>query len=278
MRKPSIFSRDYEKRMRKRKVRITILVLLVIIALFSGVLFKNDDFKKLVQNSLNIKKILVNSNNSSNSKQNKVEKKEPEKKENEKDKTENKPTKIDEKNNVQNENGYSVKLGNGSEIKAMYEIKDNNKKFKYISPVESTINYSINPSGKAIVIFDDKLQKMIYIDIDGNIKDVTKNEYISSTGTVFTKDAQINAKPDYIWCSSPLFIDDENIAYISNLPWFNKTTKYIWIFNFKNSTYNQIQEVFGDNVKLSEKSENSIRANVDGKVYVIDGNGRISAE
>jgi hypothetical protein len=78
-----------------------------------------------------------------------------------------------------------------------------------------------------------KFKVYFLFDTNGNKEDITNPEYVSSSGTVISKDNQLSSNPNYIWCSSPKFIDDDNIAYISQLPWLNKSSKYIWIENIQ---------------------------------------------
>ena len=72
----------------------------------------------------------------------------------------------------------------------MYE-EDGEKKFKYILPLESGVNYDISPNGKNILIYDDKVQKIICYDINGKEKNVTNEKYISTNGSVVIEEKVI---------------------------------------------------------------------------------------
>ncbi len=255
--KPSIFSKDYEKKMRRRKKRIAFAVFVSIILIIFAVIYSKNVFRNFGTNANNTKNNTTpNKNETKSSNINKQEPKAPAKQE-----------KVE---------GYSIQLSDGTTVNAIYETKNNDKTFKYISPAESNIQYSISPAGKNIVLFDSKVQSIILMDISGNKQDITNPQYVSTSGTVITKSSQLSAQPEYIWCSAPKFIDEDNIAYISQLPWIGKTTKYIWIENIKNKTHTWIQGIEGEDVKLDKLTDKGLTVIVDGKTIYLTSNGSIA--
>ena len=57
---------------------------------------------------------------------------------------------------------------------------------------------------------------------------------MSSKNEIFSKEEQLKKHPTYIWSITPKFIDEDNIAYVSELPWINeKAVQYIWKVNLK---------------------------------------------
>lgn len=265
MGKPSIFSKDYERKMKRRKIAI-ILSIVVAIILFLGAWFmgkgksfissKKDnvlDNKRVNNDKQTNKNVNTNNNTSINNNEEKVSKEEK------------KPE------------GYEIKLSNGQNIKIIYEEENNDKKFKYIYPLDSKVKYDISPSNKKAIIYDDKVQKVIYIDINGKTSDVTNRTYTSTNGSVtINHDEFIKARPDYIWCDMPKFIDENNIAYISQLPWLDKTTKYVWIFNIPNNTHTNIQSVYGEEVTIDKLNEKGLKVLVDGKTLFLNANGGVT--
>jgi hypothetical protein len=255
--KPSIFSKDYEKKMRRRKKRIAFAVFVSIILIIFAVIYSKNVFRNFGTNANNTKNNTTpNKNETKSSNINKQESKAPAKQE-----------KVE---------GYSIQLSDGTTVNAIYETKNNDKTFKYISPAESNIQYSISPADKNIVLFDSKVQSIILMDISGNKQDITNPQYVSTSGTVITKSSQLSAQPEYIWCSAPKFIDEDNIAYISQLPWIGKTTKYIWIENIKNKTHTWVQGIEGEDVKLDKLTDKGLTVIVDGKTIYLTSNGSIT--
>jgi hypothetical protein len=177
--------------------------------------------------------------------------------------------------------GYDVTLSNGTVIKAVYESNGGIKKFKYIDPVSSNVPYSINPSCNAMVIYDSSAQNIVYVDISGKIVDLTRKDYTAHDATVYPKSDILKNNPSYVWCASPIFIDDGNIAYVSQLPWINnQSTKYIWIVNAADSSHKQIfkadgSEVLGQNIKFGNISDKGLGVSIDDKNYFIKSDGSI---
>jgi biopolymer transport protein ExbD len=180
--KPSIFSKDYEQKMRRRKKRITLTFFISVILIIFVVVYIKGVFKNFGTSVKNTKSNVVSSKN------------EP------KNSNINKPQKSE---------GYDIQLSDGTTDSAIYETKNNEKTFRYLSPTGSNTYYDISPSGKSMVVFDSKAQSIILMDISGNKQDITNNQYVSTSGTEITKTAQLSAQPDYIWCSSPKFINED---------------------------------------------------------------------
>lgn len=263
--KPSIFSRDYEKQMKKRRNRIVWgICISVIVIMFAAVSMKGI-FKNLGKDMGKLKNIVAaDKDNIKSTEVKNLDVQSPKKTEN------------SEKSKVQKADGYDIQLGDGKTITVVYEVKNNDKVFKEVIAVENKVLYSISPSGKNIVIFDDKMQNIIVVDIDGNKQDVTNLQYTSTSGTVITKGAQLSTDPNYIWCSSPKFIDEDNIAYISQLPWIGKTTKYVWIENLKEKTHTFVQGIDGEDLKIDSLTDRGLTVNVDGRTVYLTPNGNIS--
>ena len=266
--RPSIFSRDYDKKMkvRKRRIAITLLIILLaaVIAAFSG--------KDII---LSWTKAGIKNSNKQNSDKNET-------------KLSNAGNAKSSKKNAEKENqsGYDITLSSGDKIKAIYENNNGVKKFKYIDPVSSDVPYSISPSCSKMIVYDKNSQGITYITLDGKTTDITRKDYTShQDGTVYTKEATLKNNANYIWCVSPAFIDDDNIIYVSQLPWFvnNNNLKYVWIQNIGTGTQRQIigpdgNDLAGQNIKINTLSDKGMNVIVDDKNYYIKSDGSISAQ
>lgn len=278
MSKPSIFSKDYDEKMKKRKRNIiigTISVLIIIaLALFIG------DFKvnanREIKTGLNkIKDKIADIMIKDSSTKPKEEEKEKEEIISKQDGDNKEPIPQDKKTETPKEQmgEYSIKLSKGEEVKLNYTILNNEKTFSGINP--DSIKHHISPSKKNLVILDNSSQSLILIDINGNKKDITNSQYVSSKGTVFTKDNVLKANGNYIWCDSPKFLNEDNIIYLSQLPWFNKeNVKYVWKYNISSNTYQHnlggnVGEVSGIEIKYGNLTPEGLEVIVDGITKII---------
>lgn len=286
MPKPSIFSRDYDEKMRKRKrIRSAILgvlvVLVILISVFGGtiknivnkrsefgfdklktkitgmIISKNYEKDKIKNNTTNNKEILKEDNKVN-------EKSSPDKV----SKNEN-----DNKKNISKIEEQLIKLSNGQEIKLRYNMVNNKK--QYIGILPNTINYDISPLKQNIILIENITQNMIIIDNKGNIKDITKKQYVSSKGTVFDKNKILQNNKEYIWCSSPKFLNEDSILYMSQLPWFNKgSIKYLWKYNISTDKHQhnlspQGGEIEGKKIVYGNITSQGIEVIFDGKKAII---------
>ncbi|GEM_PF-236865 len=286
MPKPSIFSRDYDEKMRKRKrIRSAILgvlvVLVILISVFGGtiksivnkrsefgfdklktkitgmIISKNYEKEKIKNTTTNNKEILKEDNKvNEKSSQDKVSKNEN-----------------DNKKNISKVEEQLIKLSNEQEIKLQYNMINNKK--QYIGILPNTINYDISPSKQNIILIENLTQNMIIIDNKGNIKDITKKQYVSSKGTIFDKNKILQNNKEYIWCSSPKFLNEDSILYMSQLPWFNKgSIKYLWKYSISTDKHQhnllpQGGEIEGKKIIYGNISPQGIEIIFDGKKAII---------
>lgn len=268
--RPSIFSSDYKDRIKKRKVRNIFILLIFVVILVAILLLSRVNFSKIAQDLSNPVKKQTNSipsvkpGNSSTADKN--------------------DAKASDKTNVKTSDdtdvkGYTVKLSNGQVLKVVYEGDNADKKFKYISPDIGSDFYQISPSGNGIIIYDKTSQGLTYVKIDGTISDISMKQYIASDKSVFQRTEELKKNPSYIWCNSPKFIDDANIAYISQLPWFKgDTIKYIWTFNVnKLNSYKVFESLTGDSVTIGTVTPGKgISIQYDGNTSFLSADGNIT--
>lgn len=278
MAKPSIFSRDYERKMKKRKRRVIFTSIIILILIFiAGFKFIISDLNftnvraKLqawvdsgkTQEDLD-KEALVD--NKDKNTETKVETAtvttktaEPEKKE------------------------LDLKISDTITLKASYEEKDGKKKFISIEEKDG-YSYDISPS-KEKVIVSTPTQDLKLFNVDGSEKVITKGVHISTKGTPFLKDNILQQMPDFIWCQQPKFIDDKMIVYISEMPYFGTglVDKYVWIKNTEsfespeNPNDTRVQNIVGTNINIGNiVAEKGIEVTVDNTLYYVNSQGEIS--
>ncbi|MBU5485390.1 hypothetical protein KQI86_13790 [Clostridium sp. MSJ-11] len=260
MGKPSIFSKDYEKKMKKRRIRIIGTFLAILFIVVGAWFYRRADIKNIL------------SKNKINTEKNKEDNKKTLTTDNGDKNKENKESKEE----IKKEEGYDFKLSDGENLKVIYEINDKDKKFKYIHPLDSKTIYDISPSAKLMTIYDPKVQRIYRMNIEGKVEDITNPRYTSTNGEFsITREEHLKANPDYIWCSSPKFIDENNIAYVSQLPWFNRSKQYIWIVNLQNNTHRYVQNVEGNDIKLDRLNEEGLGIIVDGEKATLKPSGEL---
>lgn len=273
MPKPSIFSKDYEEKMRKRRIRriILILSLILVVLLITFRITTDKNIGEGIKYSLNGVKEKVtsipNTKNNEEKKENNSNVKEDTVKNNIKE------NKKQVKEEVPKEYSYNIKLSNGKEVRLLYKNINNKKTYTEVLP--KGISYDVSPSKKNIVIIEDKTQNMILVDINGVQKNITKMQYVSSKGDIFKKDNIVKNNPNYIWNSSPKFSNEDNIIFVSQLPWFNKENqKYLWKYNIStNKHYYNLSskggEITGIDIKYGKVTPEGLEVIVDGVNNII---------
>jgi len=242
--KPSIFSSDYERRMRRRRIGFTLLFVVAAFIIAGVYLIGKghiSDFltKKAKQD------VVVDKN---------------------KDKTDAGQKTV--------EGSYSITLG-GKTIKAVYKTEGSAKTFTGIDPEENNIFCSINSPGNKTVVYDGSSQTMTLVGIDGSIQDITKTSYQSTAGSQILKDNVLSAHSGYIWCASPVFISENKVAYISQLPWLNKTSKFVWIVDVVTKEHSRVKALEGEEVSFGKLDSKGLEVNIDGSIIYLAADGSV---
>jgi hypothetical protein len=264
--KPSIFSKEYEKKMKNRRrnsIIISLAILLVISALIIKVIYNPIDYGNIKGNI----QAWIDSDNNSNTKQIEVKK---EGKSLDEEIINNEIVKEEPEKPL--EKFVDITLDSGTIVKAIY-VDDNNGEeiFKTLDTTEKGVSFSISPSSKQMIVTDTNSVITLY-NVDGTTKIISKDEYISTNGGIFTKEAAMQARPQYLWNANPKFISDEKIIFVTNRPYFGKTAnkQYLWITDIQTGVDSVLWELAGENIEIGEKEEKGIKITIDGNSYYID--------
>jgi hypothetical protein len=263
--KPSIFSREYKRRMRKRRRKI--LSVIGILVVISIIMLSSEFFKSWVQSGLNAvknskqdaKSILTGKKDNTAEKDNESTETLPETVEDEPEKNEEEKPKLEEK-------FYEVKLKNGSNVRILYEENGEGKKLKQAQG-DSDIYFDISPEFKNMILWDKASQDMMLVSADGANKDVTKQFYkTNNTKQIIQKENQLKKRPDYIWCATPRFISEDAIAYVSQLPLISRYVNSIWVYEIQKDNHRQIfYSGSSANIEFNNFNNGALNVVVDGK-------------
>lgn len=266
MGKPSIFSREYEKKMRKRR-RNTIIISLAILVVISGIIIK------VVYNPIdytNIKKNIqawIDSDTTNVAEQTKVE--------NEEVISETKKEIVKEEIAKPVEQSIDMVLMSGNTAKAIYANDSNGGKlFKTLETSEKNVSFNISPSGKQMIVTDNNAAITLY-SVEGAAIVVSKDQYISSSSGVFARTDTMNTNPQYLWNINSKFINEEKIIFVTNRPYFGNGNlkQYLWMTDIQSGEDKVFWDLAGANIEIGEKEEKGVKVTVDGRIYYIDVNG-----
>lgn len=264
MAKPSIFSKNYEYKMKKRKKRLAIIIVLAIIA--AGVILFNTHIKNMDFSNLRAKmQAWVDSDKPV------TENKEEEQKETETEVPKEEEQKEPEKLYM------DINIEDGVVAKVQYEEIEGKKQFVNVEPLDG-VSFNISPS-KDKVLFLDKNQNLKVADINGAVRDITKKEYISQSKMTFPKDQTLASTPTYVWCSQPKFIDDNKIVYVSELPYFQNHGQklYVWVYDLNAGSDTTIWNFVGSQIEVGDiVPDKGITIKVNGAVYYLSSDGTVT--
>lgn len=262
MGKPSIFSSRYEIEKRKRKKRRIITIFSVLILVIAAIIFFNINTGTKTNNKNN-----EAASNKNNTQQNGSPKTVAAKKE-------KAPKKKAQSKKTASKN-YTASMPSGKQISVVYETSNNVNKITGILNADADMDYNINPSGSSIVLYQKSTQDMVIVNSDGTSSNISVASYTSQGGQNFDKATQLKNNPSYVWEASPKFIDDNNIAYISQLPWFNKQNKYIWKMNIKDKS-NINTNITGTDVQIGNITPSGLQITSDNVTEYLKPDGSVS--
>ncbi len=249
--KPSMFSKDYRRQLKLRRIKYMIIFLIIIMVIgITGLVFTNREGIVAIKNFF-IKERTEDNNHKSEENKNKTE-------ENSEEESvlEEKSTKT-----------YSdIVLKSGKKVTINYEEKDQVKK----------INTIDSDSQEVILILDKEAQDMYIVNSKEKLINITNEQYVSTTNEVFNKENVLKYNPSYKWVESAQFIDNTHIAYSSSLPWINNSDdKYLWIYNMESNTHRGYYNVKGKTFEVGQITDKGLTISLDNKEIIVDKNGKI---
>lgn len=261
MAKPSIFSKDYERRMKKRRNKIIIAISLAIVAIL--IMSFNSEMKTLDLTNIKGKmQAWVDSDKQNKDVQEAEEVEEVE---------ETKELEILEKNYM------DINISEGIVAKAEYIEEEGRKKFVSVEPIDG-VSFNISPL-KEQILFLDREQNLKVVNTEDNIRDLTKQAYVSQAGKSFPKDQILSNTPTYLWHSQGKFIDDTKIVYVSELPFFQTQGKrqFVWLYDLATGNENTLWSLEGDQIVVGDiVPDKGITITVSGKVFYLKPDGSVS--
>lgn len=287
MGKPSMFSKSYEDSMRKRRRNFIIVFLLLAIVIGGGVFYLSQ--KTSISEIREKFKTFASSFKGEEKKDTEVD----ESKNNESEKIETGDTaeadeKVDEKTpDVQEEpKKEEIKapvdqkeyVGLGQEVLVTITYIEENG-VKTFKAVEASDKYTFDMLNNKVVVNVLGSQNTYIIKEDFSVTNITYPQYVSTKNIAYKKEDVMKKRESYIWCKQPTFIDDENIMYITHLPWIDdKKQEFIWMYNIKEAKFIR----FPENEFRSDKSiifgnrnGEKLELKIDEKDYLIDKIGKI---
>ena len=230
MAKPSIFSRDYERIMKRRKKRRNISICFGILALIIGITVMKYDMQKI---SATFKNIAFNKELRLNNE------------------------KIESVNVMLNDNNIILKFIKGNDIDKIIDIESD----------DEIRSIDINKD-KALII--DRNQNLYLINTKKEVIDLTLNEYITQNNEKISKIEGLSSNPNYMWHDQGKIVDDEKIVYITNIPTLNEDLKQCVSIVTINNNIHTIKEDFqGYYINLYEINDNGIKVEIDGDIRYI---------
>lgn len=225
MRKTSIFSKDYDKIIRRKKrIKRILSVIFIVVVILLGIIFLNyNSFKKFVANINN--PITKRNDNGDNKNKDDIIK-EPNKPKEEKPKP---PTDIEATAMLPNGITVSYKTDKDSKI-----IKDTSTPAGYKIETDS--------SKTAFIVFSNESYELFVVGIDGTVKNVTYETFITSNGTKVQRKDKLAKEPSFIWIENPKLYKNK-IFYSTKLPNLNNTNRYfLWVCDIKTGVHKGIYD------------------------------------
>lgn len=270
MSKPSIFSREYERKMKRRK-RNTIAILALIIVVVSAVALKFTyapiDFSSVRQNI----QAWIDSDTSTV-----LEKSAENTEQTLSEETNNESEGVEEIKEPE-EQYMDISLVSGNSAKAVCIEENGQKVFKELQGADAGVTYDISPAKTQLLVCDTDAQITLY-NIDGSSKIISKDKYISKNGSVFTKEATLASQPQYLWNANPKFLSEDSIIFVTNRPYFGTAAvkQYVWISNYNNETDTVLWQIQGKEANIGDRNEKGVAVTVDGANYYIGPDGVIT--
>ncbi len=273
MKKISIFSREYEKRIRRKRFAILLMVIIFFASLVGYIVnfSQVNDYVKDFYYSMVTKQVLKDEQDTSlNAKENN---KLTQDTNDENDKNQNQFAVVDNLDLGPVHSNKEVKLSDNEILNVVYYKNGDEVEFQGID--ESFVDkykVDISPNKKLILIDDFNNQNTYLVDSNFNVYNLDPEFFYSNSAKArfYKKDVMSNYE-NYVWYKNPKFMDDNTIVYVSNLPWFGKNEQYVWktdVSNLNDLKY-FMTSVAGQNIDFVELTEEGIKVNINNEIKLL---------
>ncbi|MDV3427567.1 MAG: hypothetical protein LIR50_11185 [Bacillota bacterium] len=246
--KPSIFSKDYNRYI-KRKRRIKLIISAVVLVILCSLFIFGFGIKPFFDKILNspVKPIT--------------------------EETAKQKETVPSQKPAETENKFKeIKLSDSLTVKVGLIIEGTVTKYNGILTEGLNSSFDISQAGNQMVYLDKDTQTLYLIDKDGKSTDITYKKYVSRNKTVYEKDSVLKKNADYIWADSPKFLGEGKILYISNVPWFGTNRRqYLWIYDIKTNTYTH--NLRGNSIILNGLKDKGYEIKLDDKLVYLNNDG-----
>ncbi|MDP4089138.1 MAG: hypothetical protein Q8930_07690 [Bacillota bacterium] len=272
MGKPSIFSSDYDRKMKARKKRRTVIILVLIAAglvFITRATFLNWLQKNAVKEDGKDKGSsgYVAGKNSTGEVQGSKSPVTDNKDQKDQGNSTGEPAEVSEK-------AIDISTPDGIKYILIYSEENGNKTIKRVMNQDnSQVFFNISPSGVKVV-FLNAAQDMYVADANGTVSDITKKQYTTSSKSVIDKNSYLKRKPEFLWHGTPKFISDNAVAYITQMPWFN-STRYVYKVDLTTLVHARINPIQGQNVSFDVMDPKGLTVNMDGVLKYIVSDGSV---
>ena len=269
MKKASIFSREYERKIRRKRFAILFIILFFFLVLVYYIV-NFSEFNNYVKNVYY--SMITKENDENIDLNNKLnesvdligETKEQEHQEN------NNNESIDEVSLDYLK--HEISLNNGEKINIFYEEGNQIEYIASQDELPKNYRFDISPSRSRILIEELNTQDTYMLDENLNLFKLDPEFFYSNSArTRFYKNDVVSSYENYSWYNNARFLNDNTIVYISNLPWFGKNEQYIWRTDIQdvNNITHFMTSVGGENIDFGELTEEGIKVNINNEMKLL---------
>ncbi len=258
MKKTSIFSREFERKVRRKRFIIVSLILIILLIVSLYIV----NFSKI---NVHIKDLYYSttSKEMSNTNEDALVTYEEEKEE----------LKEDQKAELENENinlKHELTLNNDNKVNILYDKYNEEILFKGVEG--DNYSFDLSPSKKRILIEDNITQDTYMLDDSFNlIKLDPEFFYSNSAKRRFYKTDILRDYEGYKWYKDSKFLDENTVVYVSDLPWFGGSSDYIWKTDLTdlNDIKHFMSNIEGQNISFGELTEEGIKVIINNEIKLL---------
>lgn len=154
-------------------------------------------------------------------------------------------------------------------------MEEEGRRFFPAPPQGEDIEADVSPSREALVVLDSLTQDLFLLDVEGNVTDITYQVY-SPRRSNFTesKESVLGRLPDFVWAKNPKFLSENQVVYLSMLPWFGShdggSLYFLYVVELEPLSHDHIAHlVHGVDITLLSLEEEGLRIEADGVEYIL---------
>ena len=160
--------------------------------------------------------------------------------------------------------GYDLPVGVSFVVEL--SLEDGERSFNSLE--ELNMEWDVSPSKKQAIVLEPESQDLFLLDVDGGVVDITYKVYENDRGGRYPKESILSTRENFVWAETPMFLDEDTVVFMSQLPWFDQR-RAMYVIELDPLSHRFFYQIVATGVRLLGREEAGILYEIGEQQYIL---------